>query len=62
MFTSATDPFANGNLGGSVSHLARFVRRAFVGCLSSESGRLLADVLKNSVAELRRDDEGRMSQ
>lgn len=29
---------------------------------SSESGRLLADVLKCSVADLRKDDEARMSQ
>ena len=42
--------------------LARLVPHAFVDCFSSELCRLLADALKSSVAELRKDEEVRMSQ
>lgn len=45
-----------------ITQLARFVRRVCVGYFSSDSGRLLADALKGGVAELRKDDEARMSQ
>ena len=62
MLPSVTDASANPGRGDDALQLARFVRRVSHRYFSSDSRRLLADALKGSVAELRRDDEARMSQ
>jgi hypothetical protein len=63
-FTSATHASTSGNTEkeDETWRLARFVPHVSVGCLSPQLGRLLADTLKSSVAELRRDEEVRTSQ
>ena len=64
-FTSATDPTTSGHArrDNEVELLARFVQCGSVASvLASKFDRLVADALKDSVAELRKDEETRVSQ
>jgi hypothetical protein len=64
LFTSATDASTSGNTRkeDETRQLARFVPHVFVGCFSPELDRILADTLENSLVELRRYEEARISQ
>ena len=64
MPTSATDATISGHSRreDDVALLARFVRSVLAVILASECPRLVADAPKDTVMELRKDEETRMSE
>ena len=64
MLTSAADATTSGHPGreDDIALLARFVRRVLAVILVSEYRRFVADALKDSVTELRKDEQTRMSE
>ena len=63
MLTSAADASTVGSprKEDETWQLTRFAPHESVRYFSSDLGRLLADTLRNSLAELRKDEEARMS-
>lgn len=64
MPTSATDATISehSRREDDVALLARFVRRVLAAILASECPRLVTDALKDTVMELRKDEETRISE